>query len=39
MFYDGALQHGISVAVAQQKAVLCFVTSELRIPLFGRWGH
>jgi hypothetical protein len=28
MFYDGALQHGISVAVAQQKAVLCFVTND-----------
>ncbi|KAI9163482.1 UBX7 UBX (ubiquitin regulatory X) domain-containing [Paramyrothecium foliicola] len=28
MFYQGALQDGISAAVAQQKTVLCFVTND-----------
>jgi hypothetical protein len=29
MFFDGALQQGISKAVDQQKLVLCFVTGKL----------
>ena len=29
MFFEGALQEGISTAVGQQKLVLCFVTGKL----------